>query len=146
MSDIADAEELAVACPYFMPTEKIDGGEWPHPARLPLGAGWRGICTAGQQSEPGDIELRDCCNLGYARCVRLPGNREADAVRFSVAAASDAKIVLNYVCERDHRPGAHGTLEFDLNAGTCVTPHADERVQKMAECFVESYRQRTNKY
>ncbi len=104
------------------------------------------MCTAGQQAEPGEIELRDHCNLGYARCARLPREREADAVRFSVAAASDAKIVLNYVCERDHRPGAHGTLEFDLNVGSCVTPHRDERVQKMAECFVQVYRQRPRRY
>lgn len=129
-----------------MPTEKIDGGEWPHPARLPLGAGWRGLCTAASQLEPCDNDLRDHCNLGYARCVHLPAERHADAVRFSVAAASDSKIVVNYVCERDHRPGERGTLEFDLSAGLCTAPHSDPRMQKMAECFVGSYRQRMKRF
>lgn len=135
-----------MACPFFMPTEKFDGGEWPHPARLPLGAGWRGICTAAPQLVPGDNDLRDHCNLGYARCLHLPQQREADAVRFSVAAASDNRIVLNYVCERDHRPGEHGTLEFDLLACCWAKPHDDARMQRMAECFVEAYRQRSKKF
>jgi hypothetical protein len=128
-----------------MPTEKIDGGEWPHPARLPLGGGWRGLCTAASGLAATENELRDHCNLGYARCCHLPSDREADAVRFSVAAASVSKIVLNYVCERDHRPGEHGTLEFDTSADICLKPHKDARIQKMAECFVNTFRQRTDR-
>lgn len=146
MSSTAGCEEMWVACPFFMPTEKIDGGEWPHPSRLPLGGGWRGVCTAAAGLAPGENELRDHCNLGYARCCHLPQEREADAVRFSVAAASDNRIVLNYVCERDHRPGDHGTLEFGCGADSCAAPHCDARIQRMAECFVEAYRQRSKKF
>lgn len=135
-----------MACPFFMPTEKIDGGEWPHPSRLPLGAGWRGVCTAASRKVPGDGELRDHCNLGYARCAHLASERHADAVRFSVAAASGSKVVLNYVCERDHRPGEHGTIEFDVATQAWSVPHRDCRIQKMAECFLQAYKERTRAF
>ena len=34
-----------MACPYFMPVEKLENGTWPHPSRLPLGSGWRGFIS-----------------------------------------------------------------------------------------------------
>jgi hypothetical protein len=133
-----------LACPYFLPTKKLEGGEWPHPARLPLGAGWQGLCTASAtQATPTAEELRDHCNLGYARCQRVPAQRSADAVRFSVAAANEARVVLNYVCECNHHPGEHGTLEFVVSAGQWTAKHADARVQRMAECYLESHMERT---
>jgi hypothetical protein len=35
-----------LACPYFVPREIVYDLSWPHPARLPLGAGWTGTCCA----------------------------------------------------------------------------------------------------
>jgi hypothetical protein len=35
-----------LACPYFVPREIVHDIAWPHPARLPLGAGWTGTCCA----------------------------------------------------------------------------------------------------
>jgi hypothetical protein len=144
-----------LACPYFMPTQRLAGGEWPHPARLPLGVGWQGLCTAtaaptgavpvnaaGANALPTPEELRDHCNLGYAHCAHLPAVRYADAVRFSVAASSHARVVLNYVCERDHHPGEHGTLDFDVSGRRWATTHPDARVQRMAECYLESHIER----
>ncbi len=56
------------------------------------------------------------------------------------AAAGRARILLlRYVCERDHRPVEHGDLEFDLSRATWLRRHDDARIQKMAECFLESY-------
>jgi hypothetical protein len=46
---------------------------------------------------------------------------------------------LRYVCERDHRPVESGDLEFDLPRAIWLQRHNDLRVQKMAECFLESY-------
>jgi hypothetical protein len=43
------------------------------------------------------------------------------------------------VCERNHWPAEHGNLEFDLAQGVWLRGHEDARVQKMAECFLESY-------
>jgi len=126
-----------MACPYFFPIEPIAGDLWPHPGRLPLGAGWRGTCTA-DGSVPGNEDLARFCNLGYARtCPRLPANPKADAVRFGVA-QKDGRIRLFYVCERAHRPGESGTLEFDAASGTWLNQHSDSCIQRMAECFVSS--------
>lgn len=44
-----------------------------------------------------------------------------------------------YVCERDHHPVLHGDLEFDLSTMTWLRQHEDTRIQKMAECFLDSY-------
>ena len=156
-----------MACPFFMPVEKLENGTWPHPARLPLGAGWSGRCTApGHEGEiPAQTALEEFCNLGYAaRCGRLPLDRAWDAVRFSVTSGAQIKRVqgspstgsktndcdgtrglpnrivqLRYVCERDHQPVENGRLEFDAGGARWVQRHPDDRVQKMAECFMESH-------
>jgi hypothetical protein len=139
-----------------MPVERIGAGNWPHPARLPLGCGWSGHCTApGHEGEvpPQDV-LEAFCNLGYASsCAWAPAERAWDAVRFSIAAplhgerdqaASNGGVRsqvlrLIYVCERAHRPVVHGELRFQLQSGEWLERHEDARVQKMAECFLESY-------
>src|ERR1700730_1356710 len=156
-----------MACPFFMPVEKLENGAWPHPARLPLGGGWGGCCTApGHEGEiPAQRALEEFCNLGYAaRCGSLPADRAWDAVRFAVTGGAQTKsgqerpgndgkgndpdgtrglpnriVHLRYVCERDHKPVEDGKLEFDAGVARCVQRHADERVQKMAECFMESH-------
>jgi hypothetical protein len=48
-------------------------------------------------------------------------------------------IRVAYVCERNHRPAQHGDLEYDLTASLWLRRHHDARIQKMAECFLESY-------
>jgi len=143
-----------LACPYFMPVARLENGSWPHPVRLPLGGGWCGHCTApGHEGEiPAQDVLEAFCNLGYASgCSWSPRERVWDAVRFAVAAPQDSMgrhevgkiparlLILRYVCERDHRPVGHGDLEFDLACAAWVRRHDDARVQKMAECFLESY-------
>jgi len=125
-----------------MPVEAYEGGTWMHPSRLPLGRGWRGQCTApGHEGEvPTDEELQQCCNLGYASgCPRRPGDRSWDSIRFAVTRDVNLSILLCYVCERDHRPAEHGSLEFDLTRRIWIATHGDPRIQKMAECYLESY-------
>jgi hypothetical protein len=138
-----------VACPFFMPIEKLENGTWLHASRLPLGCGWSGHCTApGHEGEvPSQEELQEFCNLGYAQgCGRLPEERAWDTVRFTVRSlsgegnnATGGCIQVRYVCERAHRPAEHGMLEFDAAGAKWVERHRDRRVQRMAECFVESY-------
>jgi hypothetical protein len=135
-----------------MPVEKFENGAWPHPARLPLGGGWRGHCTApGHEGEsPAESTLERFCNLGYAdHCEWTPTDRAWDAVRFAVCApskrdgSSDAivrgTLRLRYVCEKNHRPVESGDLDFDLLRAAWQSRHGDPRVQKMAECFLDSY-------
>jgi len=138
-----------MACPFFMPVEKLENGIWLHAGRLPLGCGWSGDCTApGHEGEtPSPEELRDFCNLGYAEgCERLPQERMWDSVRFAARTASGdrenrtpARIQVRYVCERGHRPAEDGVLEFDVAEKRWLEPHRDSRLQRLAECFLESY-------
>lgn len=146
-----------LACPYFMPVERLDNGNWPHPARLPLGCGWNGHCTApGHEGHvPKQDVLEAFCNLGYASsCGWAPRERVWDTVRFAVVAlplldkrgkrvaeiGQNARTIrITYSCERDHRPVQHGNLEFDLKESVWLRCHSDPQVQKKAECFLDAY-------
>jgi hypothetical protein len=131
-----------VACPFFMPTSKWEDGGWLHPARLPLGGGWTGHCSVPghEGAKPEPDEVREFCNLGYAsNCPRLPKERTADAVRFGVAHDRGSSLQLRYVFECGHRPAGHGMLEHDLALGRWTTTHPQMQIQKMAECFLQSY-------
>lgn len=158
-----------MACPYFVPQEIVYDIAWPHPARLPLGAGWTGTCCAHDEtaqneatadstsmanptSMPVDIALiRDFCNIGYATaCPHLPTLRDWDAVRFSVASTTPTQVTLCYVCEFAHAPKAHGTLTYDLaaemwrHAPEMISNDAtnDARVRRLATCYLQAYRAR----
>ncbi|HYW40528.1 MAG TPA: hypothetical protein VE957_20670 [Terriglobales bacterium] len=133
-----------MACPFFAPREIVNDGSWPHPSRLPLGAGWTGNCRAsGQETATSDIHIREFCNLGYASaCPHLPRGRDWDAVRFSVAKANVSQVTLWYVCEIAHAPVEHGRLTFDLAHQVWLNPHADARVHRLASCYLETYRAR----
>ena len=131
-----------MACPFFLPTRRCEEGVWLHPARLPLGGGWYGLCTADGDEGlvPTDYEIREFCNLGYATgCPHLPAERTCDAVRFQVAQDCERRIVLRYVIELAHHPKEHGTLEYDAGASRWISSHPDARIQRMAECHLESY-------
>ncbi len=129
-----------MACPFFMPTEKMEVQSNRPP--LPLGGRWQGTCTAPghEGSRPGDQEQKELCNLGYAKCCPwLPERRAWDAVRFAVARARDVVVVLQYVCELNHRPREYGTLEYNLKASRWTAAHRDICVQQMAQCYLEAY-------
>ena len=137
-----------MACPFFMPGERFEAIPLPHRARLPLGDGWKGLCTAPghENSVPDDRELTDFCNLGYAKgCPHLPQERTADAVRFSVARDRDGSVLLFYIFEADHRPGEHGTIEYDCASRGWRSQHGDARIQRMAECYLEVYFERRDR-
>ena len=124
-----------MACPYFMPTSRSEERLWAHPERLPLGGGWTGCCTAPghEGAVPSSDELKDGCNLGYARrCPRLPRERAWDAVRFALGRERAGRLQLTYVCEFQYRPGEQGTLEYDGALGRWIHGDPDSRIQKMA--------------
>lgn len=131
-----------MACPFFFPTHRHERELWNFRARLPLGDGWAGKCGAPGQDGvvPADEELRDHCNLGYAHaCARLPRERAADAVRFSVAADIAGVISIGYAMERDHAPAGNGRLDFECATARWTQPHPDPRVQAMAQAYLQSY-------
>jgi hypothetical protein len=132
-------------CPYFIPTERLNDAEFVHPARLPLGAGYRGFCGAPghEGAAPTDEELKQGCNLGYARsCSWLPKERAADAVRFSILRDRDGQVSLCYVSELNYLPCEQGHLHFEVAGKRWVNAHRDSRVQTLAECFLNSYMER----
>ncbi|MGH9510932.1 MAG: hypothetical protein ACRD2U_02230 [Terriglobales bacterium] len=136
-----------MACPFFIPTKRAEDIVWFHPSRLPLGAGWNGHCGApGHEGfAPALEEIRENCNIGYAAtCPRLPKQRDCDAVRFCVSRDSFPQLTLQYVFESVHRPAGHGTLEYDVRAKQWTSLHGDERLQRMADCYLESYLSRRN--
>jgi hypothetical protein len=133
---------LVMACPFFMPTERLHEGAWLHPSRLPLGAGWNGTCCApGHEHANLSVEmLQEFCNMGYAAaCPHLPEEREYDSVRFAVAQDRGERVVVWYSCERAHRPAAQGKLEYNVAMEAWVVPHLDSRLQIMADCYLQSY-------
>jgi hypothetical protein len=133
-----------LACPFFVPLEIVNDGSWPHPSRLPLGAGWTGNCRAsGDEIAATDAHLREFCNLGYATaCPHLPQRHDWDAVRFSVAHAGRDELALHFVCELNHAPVDHGQLIYDLRKEAWREDPADLRVRTLASRYVESYRMR----
>jgi len=128
-----------MACPYFYPVAPRAGG--PAAAMLPLGDLWAGTCRASPDApwQPGDAILRPLCNLGYARetCGRFPTGDGPDAVRFTVLAAGPS-LRLYYVVERDHRPFAHGPLEYSPASGSLVQPPEGEILARQAAAYAES--------
>jgi hypothetical protein len=102
--------------------------------------------AGGAKTSPTETELREFCNLGYAgQCERLPADRGADSIRFSVAPAGQAerdRIRLHYSCERNHAPVEHGALEYDCEARTWPVAHRDACIQRQAECYLETYLER----
>jgi hypothetical protein len=131
-----------------VPREILNDGSWPHPSRLPLGAGWTGNCCAsGRELAASDTHLREFCNLGYATaCPHLPQQRDWDAVRFSVFRAGPEQLTICFVCERGHAPIEHGTLTFDLMREVWLDVHADPRVLTLATCYLQAYRVRQNAF
>jgi hypothetical protein len=135
-----------LACPFFVPLAIVNDGSWPHPSRLPLGAGWTGNCRAsGQELSASDLHIREFCNLGYAtKCPHLPSRPDWDAVRFCVANANADRVTLRYVCELAHAPVEHGKLTFDLTSESWFEPPVDRRVLTLAEAYLRTYRSREN--
>ena len=133
-----------MACPFFIPTERADDLALPHPARLPLGAAWRGTCSAaGHESAILNNRELESCNLGYAKsCPRLPKERTCDAVRFAVARECGESISLHFVLESEHLPAGNGLLEYDRLRKAWIAKHPEARTQKLAESFLQSYLER----
>jgi hypothetical protein len=133
-----------LACPFFVPLEILNDGSWPHPSRLPLGAGWSGNCGAsGQELPASDDHIREFCNLGYATaCPHLPQNRDWDTVRFSVARVSPGQVTISFVCESAHAPIEHGKLTFDTVGEAWLNAHTDPRIIRLAASYLQTYRAR----
>ncbi len=132
-----------MACPYFCPTTPIQERWWPHPLRLPLGGGYRGLCAADPAGDatPSERALQQWCNLGYARghCARFPPGAGPDAVRFGLSDGGDGLLAVDYALEQGHLPHQHGRLEFDTRRRAFLAAPAGRLLRRQAEAYMESY-------
>src|SRR5207302_5814369 len=110
---------------------------------------------AGHEDGVPSQEVRqNFCNLGYASSCRwAPTERRWDAVGVvgvspgkrlgeeeKIPSENAARVLrLTVVYEQNNRPAGQGELEFDLSSATWLCRHEDNRIQKMAECFLEAY-------
>ena len=136
-----------MSCPYFDPVERHPGAGAPQDAFLPLGDAWTGMCHAdpGQIIKPGESALQPLCNLGYARgvCPRFPaGDLGPDAARFTIRQDDGSSLRLYYVLERNHRPFAHGPLEYTLRQEGFTTTPPGSLTDRQARAYVASYLRR----
>jgi hypothetical protein len=141
-----------MCCPYFEPLELRSGGftggrDSGSCAVLPLGGAWTGMCRADSASpcEALDAARGALCNMGYARgaCPRFPERAGGpDAVRFCIARDDTRGIQIRYVVESDHHPHQHGQLEYPHEAAALASTLPGDLLQRQAEAYLESYRQR----
>ena len=113
---------------------------------LPLGDAWAGVCRAvpDQPYPPAESVLEPYCNFGYARghCDRFPADCGPDAVRFTIVSDDGASLRLYYVLERDHRPFAHGPLEFSVTRGELTTATEGALTSRQVSAYTDSYLRR----
>lgn len=97
---------------------------------------------AGHAVLPDDSALHRFCNLGYARglCPRFPAaDPGPDAARFTLTQDDGASLRIYYVLERDHRPFAHGPLEFTTAGGAFAESPAGGLTARQAAAYAASY-------
>jgi len=134
-----------MACPFFYPGEPLASapGEL-----LPLGDAYDGECRApaavAAKSAPAPDIIRELCNLGYARgrCPHFDGVHPSDANRFAVSADSGGRVVIQFVEERDHRPGRHGSLEYDPASAGFSTAGLEPTLDRQARAYLRAYLRR----
>jgi hypothetical protein len=136
-----------MSCPYFEPVQPHPRANTATGGLLPLGGVWTGTCHADPQQliQPDDSALQRLCNIGYARgaCPRFPtGDAGPDAARFTLTRDDGASLRMYYVLERDHRPFAHGPIEFAIAAKAVTAAPSGNFTTRQAAAYAASYLRR----
>lgn len=135
-----------MACPFFVPSRRLELAGWVRPPRFPLGDPFSGACHAQPADivEPPEAHQRELCNCGYARtrCDRFPEGSAPDAVRFSVTGETVTRLSIIYVIEKDHAPVEHGTIEYGVEDARLEGPNISDVLVQQARAFLESYLRR----
>ncbi|MBI1791744.1 MAG: hypothetical protein HYR60_29815 [Acidobacteria bacterium] len=130
-----------MACPYFYPTRRLLA--WMEAPLLPLGDPYEGVCraVAGQDWQPGEVAVRNWCNMGYARgeCPRFPQNGSPDAIRFAVGRADGDGVEIHYTLESHHAPAGDGVVTY---SGGSIEDCPDPLLRRQAEAYAASYLRR----
>lgn len=135
-----------MACPFFMPQDRLDDRDWKHAPRMPLGDTYGGVCHSDPAHgfDPPETAQRGLCNYGYARglCDRFPRDGSADAIRFSVSGDENGRLRLVYIVEKDHAPADHGTVESRLEEIPSIRVGENDLWSRQARVYLESYLRR----
>ena len=135
-----------MACPYFLPSIRIEPGAWVLPPRMPLGDAFAGSCHARRDEilEPTESQIRELCNCGYARgrCDRFPPEGGGDAVRFSICSDRNGRVGLVYIIEKGHAPMESGGLEYVVDEAVFAVAVENELLLEQAKAFLTSYLRR----
>lgn len=127
-----------MACPYFVPMQRLADNQLVESWKMPLGGVFAGECrvTGVEPWRPGEERLRSCCNTGYAagRCDRFPADAVADIVRWLMVEEWDGGARLRYVFEKDHHPAGQGLIDL---------PSQDDiALAAQAQSYFKSYLER----
>ena len=57
----------------------------------------------------------------------------------AVAKESEVRVSLQLVLETSHLPAGNWVLEYDRTTNHWIASHPDRRIQRMAECFLQSF-------
>ena len=132
-----------MACPFFVPSRRLEISGWVRPPRFPLGDPFGGSCHAVPADiiEPPEARQRELCNCGYprGRCDRFPGDSLADAVRFSVTDDTPGTVSMVYVIETNHAPIEYGTLLYEIDGARLDGTGLSDTLMQQARAFLESY-------
>lgn len=126
-----------MACPYFLPGEIHPRELWPRRHSLPLGDGFTGGCARQKGEACTEDQLRGACNLGYADCERLPGEREFDAVRFACR-MEHGRVHISLCAERGHLPGLILDLQYDVPRKSWFD-EPEKRFRPLAEAALRAF-------
>ena len=146
-----------MACPYFMPVAKLENGAGRIPPGCPsdvVGAdiarhpATKDSCLTGQCSNPSATSDTPVAALvarrtrrgmrSGSRFQRPPISTREKSLQ-DVLMSRSVRFASSTFASARHLPVSHGELEFDLLQASWLHKHDDLRMQKMAECFLESY-------
>jgi hypothetical protein len=137
-----------MACPHFAPAKALETGRFTTQFPLPLGEAHLGCCMAEAFTpfQPGERDLLDSCNLGYARarCSRVSPDGP-DCARFAVSSDTGTSISIRWVQEKEYLPYRHGTAEFVLSSGVLIPAPDEETLALQLRAYVSSYLRRTRR-
>jgi len=105
-----------LACPYFVPREIVYDLSWPHPARLPLGAGWTGTCCAANHKSANGADVSTVADSIIT--ANIPDSNLPDPPASSLAAtlAVDSAIIRDF-CNLGYATGCpHLPITRDWDA------------------------------
>ena len=127
--------------PYFLLSVRFSFVVLLFPERLSHGATYSGRCPAAAVGPP--PAPPPARPLGPAACAPPPPRRAAVVVFLFTRSTEEGQLVVTYDCEKHYEPVSRGTLTIDLASSTRLVQDPAPCIQRMAECCIETFQQRS---